>query len=304
MISVSPLAVEDVEVVTLELEEASDKVAPALEQVEDEEEDDIVEVGRVRRRRTVRRSTGVGGKAPHLAINFRQVRKSLPVASKADKVKEVPEYFDVEDEDEADEEGVDDVQVSEDPFASVEITALESQEKQEENNTDDFCDVCGQSLPTEQMEGHREKVHGLVRLSVTNQDTVEDEMESFKDIPREPRKVARKSTKPPRNPQESVVPLNQFDDNKVDDFAKETFETPAESRKVAKKSTRPPRNPDKREDVEDARECVQIGEESKAVDDNEAELKKDEEDVEIINEANCGVETSETTKNESESGLD
>ena len=30
-----------------------------------------VEVGRVRRRRTVRRSTGVGGKAPHLAINFR-----------------------------------------------------------------------------------------------------------------------------------------------------------------------------------------------------------------------------------------
>ena len=47
MISVSPLAVEDVEVVTLEVEEDSDKVAPALEQVEDEEEDDIVEVGSV-----------------------------------------------------------------------------------------------------------------------------------------------------------------------------------------------------------------------------------------------------------------
>ena len=46
MISVSPLVVEDVEVVTLELEEASANVAPALEQVEDEEEDDIVEVGR------------------------------------------------------------------------------------------------------------------------------------------------------------------------------------------------------------------------------------------------------------------
>ena len=41
------------------------------------------------------------------------MRKSLPVASKADKVKEVPEYFDVEDEDEDEvgEEGVDDVQV-------------------------------------------------------------------------------------------------------------------------------------------------------------------------------------------------
>ena len=37
MISVSPLVVEDVEVVTLELEEASAKVVPALEQVEDEE---------------------------------------------------------------------------------------------------------------------------------------------------------------------------------------------------------------------------------------------------------------------------
>ena len=46
-----------------------------------------------------------------LTASLRQVRKSLPVASKADKVKEVPEYFDVEDEDEADEEGVDDVQV-------------------------------------------------------------------------------------------------------------------------------------------------------------------------------------------------
>ena len=91
-------------------------------------------------------------------------------------MKEVPEYFDVEDEDEADEEGVDDVQVgkkttlnllftfehvqhlghglfkvSEDPFASVEITALESQERKEENSTDDFCDVCGQSLPSEQV---------------------------------------------------------------------------------------------------------------------------------------------------------
>ena len=43
------------------------------------------------------------------------------------------------------------LKVSEDPFASVEITALESQEKQEENNTDDFCDVCGQSLPSEQV---------------------------------------------------------------------------------------------------------------------------------------------------------
>ena len=33
----------------------------------------------------------------------------------------------------------------------MEITALESQEKQEENSTDDFCDVCGQSLPSEQV---------------------------------------------------------------------------------------------------------------------------------------------------------
>ena len=155
------------------------------------------------------------------------------------------------------------------------------------------------------MEGHREKEHGLTRMSLTNPETVEDKMEPQKDIPREPRKVARKSTKPPRNPQESVVPSNQVDDNKVDDFARETFETPAESRKVAKKSTRPPRNPEKREDVEDIRECVQITEESKVVDDNEAEVNKDKEDVEIINEANCGVETtSETKMNESESGLD
>ena len=126
MISVSPVGVNDVEVVTLELEEEvgeannkeEERDAPvkmtALEKEEDDDDDEIVEVGRVRKRRTVRRSTGVGGKAPHLAINFRQVRKSLPVASsKQVKVKEVPEYFDVEDEEEEedDEEGVDDVQV-------------------------------------------------------------------------------------------------------------------------------------------------------------------------------------------------
>ena len=127
MISVSPVGVDDVEVVTLELEEevveAKNKeeerevslkvIAGAKDKKEEEDDDEIVEVGRVRKRRTVRRSTGVGGKAPHLAINFRQVRKSLPVASgKQVKVKEVPEYFDVEDEEEEeDEEGVDDVQV-------------------------------------------------------------------------------------------------------------------------------------------------------------------------------------------------
>ena len=122
MISVSPVGVDAIEVVTLELEEnveeakeeEEDMTASALvEKKKEEEEDEIMEVGRVRKRRTVRRSTGVGGKAPHLAINFRQVRKSLPVASsKQVKVKEVPEYFDVEDEqEEEDEEGVDDVQV-------------------------------------------------------------------------------------------------------------------------------------------------------------------------------------------------
>ena len=120
MISVSPVGVEDIEVVTLELEEdvgdAKEEmkvtaVAKVEKKEDEEEEEEIVEIGRVRKRRTVRRSTGVGGKAPHLAISFRQVRKSLPVASRQVKVKEVPEYFDVEDEEEEDEEGVDDVQV-------------------------------------------------------------------------------------------------------------------------------------------------------------------------------------------------
>ena len=117
MISVSPVGVEDIEVVTLELEEdvgdakEEMKVTAVATVEKKEEEEEIVEIGRVRKRRTVRRSTGVGGKAPHLAISFRQVRKSLPVASRQVKVKEVPEYFDVEDEEEEDEEGVDDVQV-------------------------------------------------------------------------------------------------------------------------------------------------------------------------------------------------
>ena len=105
------------------------------------------------------------------------MRKSLPVASSAQvKVKEVPEYFDVDDDDqEEDEEGADDVQVgfyflsrhifqlyfhfpqvSEDPFASVEITELTSQclseqEQTNENLSSDFCPVCGEYLASHQV---------------------------------------------------------------------------------------------------------------------------------------------------------
>ena len=112
-------------------------------------DDDTTELAK-RKRRTVRKSTGVGGKAPHLAVPFRQVRKASLGVEVEGRRKEVPEYFDVEDEEEDD-----DIQVIEkDPLDDVEV----------EDRSAGYCDVCGDFLgEEEQVVEHRSKEHGLVR---------------------------------------------------------------------------------------------------------------------------------------------
>merc|ERR1719342_1940026 len=86
--------------------------------------------------RTVRKSTGVGGKAPHNLIAFKPLRKSAPVKPVSSKkvVPVEPEYFDVDDDD-----SDDDVQVIEDdPLNSLESST----------DGDNFCDICGLYLET------------------------------------------------------------------------------------------------------------------------------------------------------------
>ena len=93
-------------------------------------------------RKTARRSTGVGGKTPRLAINFKQVRK------KSKKAKSVQECFDVDD-DEDDEAGS--FQVQEDD----EVTLVE--------NESGYCDVCGQHFENkDNLEEHLSADHGLL----------------------------------------------------------------------------------------------------------------------------------------------
>ena len=142
-----------------------------------------------------RKSTGVGGKAPHLAVPFRQVRKAPLGAEAKGRRKEVPEYFDVEDEEEDD-----DIQVVEkDPLDDVEV----------QDRSAGFCDVCGDFLgEEEQVVEHRSKVHGLVREGTEGREAVK-EVEVVEDQDQEivvkARNVARKSTRPPRAPQKDVV---------------------------------------------------------------------------------------------------
>jgi len=103
--------------------------------------------------RTVRKSTGVGGKAPHSAIPFKPLRKSLPVKpiSPRKTRNANPEYFDVEDDDSDDE-----IQVIEyDPLDGVEVLG--------EGPSEGFCDMCGLYLEnSKDMENHHETRHKLV----------------------------------------------------------------------------------------------------------------------------------------------
>ena len=93
-------------------------------------------------RKTARRSTGVGGKTPRLAINFKQVRK------KSKKAKSAQECFDVDD-DEDEEAGS--FQVQEDD----EVALVE--------NNSGYCDVCGQDFKNrENLEEHLSAHHGLL----------------------------------------------------------------------------------------------------------------------------------------------
>eukprot|EP00092_Neocalanus_flemingeri_P015880 GFUD01017197.1.p1 GENE.GFUD01017197.1~~GFUD01017197.1.p1 ORF type:complete len:696 (+),score=188.04 GFUD01017197.1:42-2129(+) len=103
--------------------------------------------------RTVRKSTGVGGKAPHNAIPFKPLRKNLPVKPNSPRKtrKANPEYFDVEDDDSDDE-----IQVIEnDPLYDVEVLS--------DGQSEGFCDMCGLYLENmKDMENHQETIHKLV----------------------------------------------------------------------------------------------------------------------------------------------
>jgi len=102
--------------------------------------------------RTVRKSTGVGGKAPHAMIPFKPLRKTVAVHPPSPKKSKSvdPEYFDVEDDEDSDNE----IQVLEnDPLDDIEVVS----------DGEMFCDMCGLFLETaKDMENHHESAHQLV----------------------------------------------------------------------------------------------------------------------------------------------
>jgi len=102
--------------------------------------------------RTVRKSTGVGGKAPHAMIPFKPLRKTVAVQPPSPKKSKSvdPEYFDVEDDEDSDNE----IQVLEnDPLDDIEVVS----------DGEMFCDMCGLFLETaKDMENHHESAHQLV----------------------------------------------------------------------------------------------------------------------------------------------
>ena len=103
------------------------------EKEEEEKEEEEKEEDASSSRRTIRRSTGVGGKVPRLAINFKQVRKRV-------KTKVLQECFDVEDEEDVDE-----------------VTIVES------GDESGSCNQCGQNFESKSnMEEHLRVDHRLL----------------------------------------------------------------------------------------------------------------------------------------------
>ena len=119
--------------------------------------------------------------------------------------------------------------------------------------------------------------------------------ESAAQVPKEARKVARKSTKPPRNPQQESPESRE--ENPGGNDSKEESESALERReprKVARKSTRPPRNPDR--GAQEHEEVAEMEEKAKIEGPRVAEIRKAEEDIEVLE-----VKTSiDPAKNESE----
>ena len=104
-----------------------------VDEKEEEEEKEEKEEDASSSRRTIRRSTGVGGKVPRLAINFKQVRKRV-------KTKVLQEFFDVEDEEDVDE-----------------VTIVES------GDESGSCNQCGQNFESKSnMEEHLRVDHRLL----------------------------------------------------------------------------------------------------------------------------------------------
>ena len=130
-----------------------DGKAPRLEKEETDNHEKVEESSSSVIRR-VRRSTGVGGKTPRLAINFKQVFLFFSIFNVSINFKQVrrrkvrakvlQECFDVEDDDEEED-----------------VTIVDGgAEKEEESG---YCDACGQHFESkDDMEEHLKAEHGLL----------------------------------------------------------------------------------------------------------------------------------------------
>ena len=121
--------------------------------------EDIVILDEIKRAklREVRKSTGIGCKAPHVSINFRPLRKNIQpkaVGGRNRYRKKEVECYDVEDSD----SDSDDIQVLEmdNQLSFVDMSLDEGAE-------DGFCDTCGLYIENmTDMENHQENFHGIV----------------------------------------------------------------------------------------------------------------------------------------------
>jgi len=268
-----------------------------------------------RKWKTYRKSTGLGGKAPRANIPCKPLRKSAPLKPQTPQKTKVaePEYFDVEDSGESDDE----IEILEDdPLNESEL------------NT--FCDICGLCLKSsDELKDHMDSCQKESEVSevtetaderpvpkfletplpepvadilllheddteillLEDQDTAdvksnisgnnessdttfegtqktdpynkptETRCDDAEDIPlvdidsdtmcvdksASVRRTARKSTKPPRNPQRTPdleeMLLVESPVKDVEESPKRKHESSETPRRVARKSTRPPANP-------------------------------------------------------------
>ena len=118
----------------------------------------------IRRAKTLRRSTSLGGKSRRIPITSRPLRRQLSrkvTTTSRTNQKEI-ECFDIDDDDDEDDYNKTD---DSDPESEDDITVLEEDDPLEDESigeelTDGFCDLCGLHLPSQsEIEKHQLEVH-------------------------------------------------------------------------------------------------------------------------------------------------
>jgi len=230
-----------------------------------------------RKWKTYRKSTGLGGKAPRANIPCKPLRKSAPLKHQTPQKTKVtePEYFDVEDSGESDNE----IEILEDDPLN-------------ESDLNTFCDICGLCLnSSDDLNNHMEQCQKESEVSEVTETNGQRPVPKFlktplpepvadilllheedteillledQDTAGDENNISGKNESPDSKFEETKImdPSSKLGETRcddaedislVDDIGSDSvsFDRSISVRRTARKSTKPPRNPQRTSDLEE-----------------------------------------------------